>query len=190
MTATTSKTKTKTTKATKPKTISPTEKIHGLIEGKVTEIVAEDADVLLSEASIEIVEYVRRTDPDALIDWFWNHAVGLVRQQLQARMAVLRRGTRVGVFQERNVAPFNRRYAVEGHVWRRIGDMCRPDWRYLIDERSQLARANLFDIALAKRMVDRLPDDVTPTKEVVDEAELQRLEREAEKAAQRAVASF
>lgn len=168
------------------------DKVTGLVEAKVEEVLrGERGDVLLSQEAAEIVSYLRRSDPDALIDWFAHHAVALIREQLQTRLARARHSSRVSAFREHDdVPPLDRRYAVEEHVWRRIGDMLRPDWQYLVAERSQLAVANLFDIALAKSIIQRLPDDETPTREVVDDIELQRLEEMARATAEQAVAAF
>jgi hypothetical protein len=164
--------------------------ITELVETKVEEILASEGDVLLSEAAADVVADARQTDADALIDWFSDHAINLIRTQLQSRLAMARRGTRIGVFQEREVKPFERRYATADNVWKRIGEMRRPDWRFLVEQRSKLATASLFDIALAKRLIKRLPDDTTPTHEVVSEAELRSLEDQAQVAAERSVAKF
>jgi hypothetical protein len=160
------------------------------VEAKVEEILTSESDVLLSEAAAEIVAHARATDPDSLIDWFLDHAIDLIRAQLQARLAMARRGTRIGVFAEHEVKPFERRYAVEGNVWKRIGEMQRPDWQFLAEQRAKLATASLFDIALAKRLIERLPDDTTHTREVVSETELLSLEDQAQRAAERAVTKF
>jgi len=171
--------------------IDASSKVTQAIEERVEAITEDSSDVVLGEQAADLVNELRLTDPDALIDWFHSHAVTLIRQQLQARLAIQRRGTRSGVFDNTTTAkPFTRRYAVEGNVWKRIGEMTRPDWRCLIEERTPNALASLFDMALAKRMVERLPDDETRTCEVLSEAEFIKLEDQAQQAAERTVGKF
>jgi hypothetical protein len=168
------------------------EKVTGLIDARVEAITDSSDSVVLSEEAGQIVGYLREHDPDVLIDWFQDHAVTLIREQLQTRLALVRRGTRTGVFDgdKHQARPFQKRYAVEGYVWKPVGEMTRPDWQFLVEERSVLATANLFDIGLAKRMIARLPDDETPTREVVSETELVGLEAEAQRDAEAAIVRF
>jgi hypothetical protein len=169
--------------------MSAHDKVTALIEARVQEISDSEGDVVLAVEAAEIINHLRQTDPRSLIDWFSAHAVALIGEQLQTRLALIRRRNRVGVF-EHTVRPLQRRYAVEGHVWKRVGDMLRPDWMYLIEERVMLAKASLFDIALAKRVIARLPDDETRTADVLSDLELTQLEGQAQLAADQAVEKF
>lgn len=172
-------------------TAATLDKVNGLIDGMVQAILDAPQDVLLADAAEDIVDELRRTDPEALIDWFLDHAVALIRERLQTRLAVQRRQDRVGVFDTHESRPhLEQRYAVEGNVWRRVGDMRRPDWQYLVEQRSIQIRGNLFDLLLAKLIIKRLPDDVTPTSAVVSEDELHKLEQQAERRAEQAVSKL
>ena len=168
--------------------------VEQAIHDAAQEISSSAADVVLRDEAMEIVSSLREEHPQALLDYLSNIAVSVVRERLQLRLAGIRVAERKSVFGSETPAPlrtpFDKRYAVDGDAWRRVGDMKRSDWRFLIEARQANAVGSLFDIAVAKRIIAKLPDDSTPTSKVLTVKELVALEQQAQKRAEREVEKF
>lgn len=148
-----------------------------------------------------IVDTLRKHNPSSLLDWFEQNMVGVLSSNLQVRLAQARRsangtksvfggGGRRGNGGDDTQAPppslFDAGFACEGNTWKHAGDMCKPDWEFIIEDRSMRAKASLFDIEYARRIKAKLPDDTTPTRAVLTEAELERMQELAQRKADNA----
>lgn len=182
---------------------SSSSSVESLLDEAVSRIQSSSRSaVLLRREAEQIVTELEEKAPGELMAYFRNHAVSLMREQLQLRLAAVRGRERRGVFGQEpgrgdeqidnipRVDPFSVRYAVEGNVWRPLGDMTKGDWTYIADNRSDTAINSMFEIAFAKHMAERLPDDTTPTRAVVSEEELDNITRQARARAERAVSRF
>jgi hypothetical protein len=183
--------------------VQPTTTVEELLDDTVNRIQkSRRSDVLLRKEAENIVAILEEQAPQELLDYFRTHAVELLREKLQLRLAAIRTRERRSVFGgepgrgERDIEdvprvnPFSVRYAIQGNIWRPLGDMLRADWEYIASNRADTAVNSLFEIELAKRMVARLPDETTLTKEVVSEDELEKLTRLARKRAEQTVSRF
>ena len=142
-------------------------------------------EVNVSKECQRIVTWLQRRDPDALIGWFEEHMLQLLGQRLQVRLACARRKERRSVFAPRDqvsgsestVEPesvFQRGHHCANGNWKPVGDMLRPDWQHVSSDRLARIQLPAWDLMLAKRMIAKLPDDVTRTSAVLSEDEFQR----------------
>ena len=149
--------------------------------------------VVLRQEAQGIWDLLSAEHPEALLAWLLEHGVGLLRQLLAVRLANDRARARRSAFSETGEVaahPFAERVAVNGDRWVQRGDMRRPDWIYLIEQRSTLAEASLFEVALARLVVKKLPNDDVRTRDVLSESELERMEKAAQRRAEASVRKF
>jgi hypothetical protein len=161
------------------------------IDAAVARIMDSGEDFVLREEATALVD---DCEPDALLAYLRRTAISLIGQRIRFRLAALRAAEVRSVFarddDDEALSPFETRFAVKGDVWRRVGDMTRPDWEYVAEDRADSARASLFDIALAKSVAAMLPDDITPTRQALNEEEFERLETTALSRAEKTLQRF
>lgn len=155
---------------------------EGVRDGSLTAVSTK------SEA-LDIYGWFRRHDPGAMLDYLHREAVDILAQRIQMSLAHSRMQGRKSAFAsyERGDAPrvlaFERQYHCADGAWRRAADMVRPDWFHIQADRAARARMSLFEVEFARRVAAKLPDDTTPTSHVLTEKDLERLEQQAWKGA-------
>lgn len=174
-----------------PSTTSP---IEGMLQAVVRSVKdgTRTAVSTKSEAT-RIFQWFSARDPGVILHYLQSEAIDIIAQDLQRKLAHSRQAAKRSAFAayEAGVPPpptaevFGRQYFCPDGVWRRAADMTAPDWRYLVEDRAMRARASLFEIELAKRILKKLPNDTTPTGSVVSEQQLERLEQQADTAAEK-----
>jgi hypothetical protein len=165
------------------------EPVRSVVDDMLDQAVAKcraGKEIVVSTEAEWIIRTLRKRDPDALAGWFEEHLIAILGQHLQVRLASRRRASRVGVSFGglREVeSEFESETFHTGVSWKVLGDMRRPDWQHVLDDRVMRVKPSLFEIARAKLLIARLPDDETLTRDVVSESELEALDEQATKTA-------
>ena len=167
--------------------------VEELLDSTVQEIISgSEGETVLRREAEAIWNELADNHQEELISYLQDNGVSLLREQLRVRLALHRSRSRKAVFSEEDldVHPFQERMAVEGYRWVARGDMLKPDWQFIVDNRCAQAEASLFEVALARLVIKKLPDDVTPTRSVMSEQDMTKMEERALASAQAAVIGF
>lgn len=150
----------------------------------------ERDDALLRSEAEKIVDFFLDEHPDVLLRWLRKQAVAIVRNQLRVRVGLRRRSRKPSAFDDKLPSGFARAYAIEGNRWRTMGKMRRPDWEFIYEDRIKRVGGSLFEAELARRIIQRLPDDDVTTRDALSWSDLAEVEIEARNAMERRVESI